>query len=486
MLTRIAGMLGCCDGDETVMPPTQLFNEGWLLRLALDWFAAHPEVQHELAVPQGCRWYSEALLPSPFPPRQRGDGRGESHTHADGVVGDFDIGGTGDGELVLRQGATRLVVIEAKLKSRLSSGTRNAPDYDQAARNVACLAKALTYGLRPPAEMATLAFYVVAPASQIESGVFAEQLTKESVLRKVTQRVKDYGSADLDEWLHEWFEPVLARVHIGALSWEAVGDFMLDLDPKSGDSFAAFYAKCVEFNRLATVTVGGARRSIVSPAPVSSSKLEEAPQSLADYVRRLPDFDMVEDLELPYNHMGATITDAVLQAGLRYETVVLPRVQHVMEAFSQAARTSGFLEVLRERGGEEVVHWTHPEKLGRMEAVAELFIEEGVETEADLHCWLCGDGPEDAAMCQANVAKLAKVRGMGPKTIDYFKILSGEQDTAAIDVHLMRFLAQAGVRVRDYEDARGAIAEAAASLDVSTAQLDHSIWAYMSKAGQTR
>jgi hypothetical protein len=43
-----------------------------------------------------------------------------------------------------------------------------------------------------------------------------------------------------------------------------------------------------------------------------------------------------------------------------------------MEAFPETAATSGFLVVLRERGGDEVVHCTHPEKLGRIEAVAEL------------------------------------------------------------------------------------------------------------------
>jgi len=74
----------------------------------------------------------------------------------------------------------------------------------------------------------------------------------------------------------------------------------------------------------------------------------------------------------------------VLQAGLRCETVVCPRVQHVMTLPEAAASTSAFLAALRERGGEEVVHWTHPEKLGRMEAVAELFIAEHVETEPDL------------------------------------------------------------------------------------------------------
>ena len=45
------------------------------------------------------------------------------------------------------------------------------------------------------------------------------------------------------------------------------------------------------------------------------------------------------------------LTDAVLQAGPRYETVVWPQVQHGMEAFPAAATTPGFLAVLRERGG---------------------------------------------------------------------------------------------------------------------------------------
>jgi len=218
--------------------------------------------------------------------------------------------------------------------------------------------------------------------------------------------------------------------------------------------------------------------------------------TLAEFVAALDDFRMVEDLAVPYNHMGATITDAVLQAGLRYETVVRPRVQHVMEAFPEAATTSGFLRLLRERDGEEVVRWTHPEKLGHMEAVAELFVAEGVETEADLRRWLCGepgtggdaaDGAEGdvAAACRANVAKLAAIRGIGPKTIDYFKILCGEEDTAAIDVHVMHFLERAGVKVRDYDRARQVVAEAAPLLGVSAARLDHSIWTYMSGAGKT-
>ena len=200
---------------------------------------------------------------------------------------------------------------------------------------------------------------------------------------------------------------------------------------------------------------------------------------VADHVRSLDGFELVEDMALPYNHMGATITDGVLQAGLRYETVVWPRVQHVM-TIQEAATTSGFLAVLLARGGEEVVRWTHPDKLRRMVAVAELFASVGLETEAHLLAWLC-DGPGS----EAHAARLGAVHGIGPKTIDYFRILCGRQDAAAIDLHLTRFLERAGVRVTSYEQAQAVVAGAAAELGVPAAQLDHSIWTYMSKAGKT-
>ena len=57
------------------MPPTQLYNEGWMLRLTLDRFVSLDlnREQHALAVSPGCRWYSEAYLPSAFLARWKGD-----------------------------------------------------------------------------------------------------------------------------------------------------------------------------------------------------------------------------------------------------------------------------------------------------------------------------------------------------------------------------------------------------------------------------
>ena len=385
--------------------------------------------------------------------------------------------------LALKPEATHFVVVEAKLRSALARGTRNAREYGQAARNVACMAEAMALAPSPasPERMTALGFYVVAPQEQIAKVRIDEALSRAAIRLAVEDRAGGYSDRAYLEWFSTWFEPMLGQMRIESIAWEDVVKTIACTDADDGAAFDTFYQRCLHHNGL------GERSE---PRRGGGSLRDEA--RLAAHVQTLDDFEFVDDLAIPYNHMGATITDAVLQAGLRYQTVVWPRVQHVMESFPEAATTSGFLRVLRERGGEEVVRWTHHEKLGRMEAVAELFIAEGVETEGDLRRWLCGDkaaegseeGDVDAA-CRANVAKLAAVRGMGPKTIDYFKILCGEDGTAAIDVHLMRFLERASVKVRDYDHARQVVADAAPLLGVSAARLDHSIWTYMSKAGRT-
>lgn len=251
MLNRIESIVRRSDGDHRVMPPTHVFNEGWLLRATLDWFADHPHIEHMLAVPEGTRWYSEALLPSQFLPRRRGDPLAESYTHADGAIGDFDIGNSGEGDLALRPGARRFIVVEAKLNSKLSSGTKNAPGYDQAARNVACIAHVLSLASRPPDEMATLGFFVIAPISQIKEGLFEAELSKEGMRDKVSRRVAAYGDAKKSEWLSRWFIPTLHRTEIASLSWEDLGSFIAKHDAAAGESFLAFYTRCLEYNRLA-------------------------------------------------------------------------------------------------------------------------------------------------------------------------------------------------------------------------------------------
>lgn len=245
MIEQVAKMLGGCGSDAAALPPTELFNEGWMLRLTLDWLANHRDVSHQLSFLPDARWYSEALLAPAFLPEWRGDRRAESYTHADGLIGHFSIRPGERAEATLVRDTRQVVVIEAKLGSPLSSGVTNARGYDQAARNVACIANMLAVAKLDPASVQRLGFYVIAPKRQIESGVFGELVTKPSIHRKVAERIVQYEGAR-DGWFRDAFEPLLEHIDIGVLSWESI----LDLVEVRGsqDGYRQFYSQCLTFN----------------------------------------------------------------------------------------------------------------------------------------------------------------------------------------------------------------------------------------------
>ncbi len=245
MIERVSQLLGQCGSDSAVLAPTGLYNEGWMLRLLLDCFDRNRTVSHELAFLPGARWYSEALLAPAFLPEVRGDTRGESYTHADGLVGHFSIRPGERAEATVLPNARQLVIIEAKLGSALSSGVKNAPGFDQAARNVACMANMLAKERVNPASLERLAFYVVAPSSQISLGVFGDLVTKPSIHNKVAARVGQYGGTR-DKWFREAFEPLLENVDIGMLSWEGILERVTSHE--TDNALREFYSLCLRFN----------------------------------------------------------------------------------------------------------------------------------------------------------------------------------------------------------------------------------------------
>jgi hypothetical protein len=245
---RIRAMLEDCEAGRPSFPPNVLYNEGWLLRLVLDWFDRQGSDRHPLARQPGARWFSEAWLPSAFLPRYRGDRLAESRTKADGVLGHFQIGDPGTARLTLLPDATQLVVVEGKLYNRLSAGVRNAPNFDQAARSVACLAETLRRGERPPHLLDDLAFLLIAPQARIDDGIFAWETSASAIRRKVRRRVEDYAG-ERDLWFEDWFEPTLERTVIRCLSWEDVIDVIAFHEPEAGQLIDSFYGECLRYNR---------------------------------------------------------------------------------------------------------------------------------------------------------------------------------------------------------------------------------------------
>ena len=250
-LERIRQMLALCSTEEPLFPPTDLYNEGWMLRLILDWFSIHQTPKHSLTISKTEKWYSEALLPSAFLPRYRGDQYAESWTHADGVIGNYKIGENGAGDLSLTSDAEHLVVLEAKMFSKLSPGVTHARYYNQAARTVACMAEVLRRADRKPALLKQLSFFVIAPRQQINDGVFKRQMTRHSILETVRRRIDEYDESK-DDWLEGWFLPAMAHITIGVMSWEELLSYVAGLDLESGEKLNEFYERCLKFNNKST------------------------------------------------------------------------------------------------------------------------------------------------------------------------------------------------------------------------------------------
>lgn len=197
--------------------------------------------------------------------------------------------------------------------------------------------------------------------------------------------------------------------------------------------------------------------------------VDEKVANLVSYIHSLTDFVIVETVDGDYDHMGATITDAILQPRISYETTVRPRVQRLLEQYPEARTTSGFLNLLVGIGPNELLKWKG-EKPERVLGVTRFFVEQNIETEAGLREWL---------QEPSNSARLKQLRGIGDKTADYFKILVGIS-TSAVDTHLYAFLEAASIEVRGYDEAQQVINEAADLMGIDRRRFDHSIWKYMS------
>lgn len=239
--TRIAKILMSAGAKDSPLRPTELYNEGWMLHLILDWCSREATEKHPLHFLPGAKWASEGLIPTQFCARYQNDPLAETRTRVDGIVGHFSVGNLGSADVCLNKEAKQLIIVEAKMFSPLRAGTRNVVDFDQAARSIACIVELLAQAKISPERLHRLAFYVAAPEGQIENGLFSNQLSPVSVKAKVEKRIREYGG-EKDHWFEKWFLPTLSAMKIGSLAWE-------DLVSIAGPEYRIFYQRCIQFNQ---------------------------------------------------------------------------------------------------------------------------------------------------------------------------------------------------------------------------------------------
>jgi len=259
---RLLKILRSCEIDQTShFPPTEIYNEGWMLRLVLDAVQTLGLRGHPFWFTDEAKWYSEALLSSPFRPRSRSDKLAEGFTNADGVIGHFEFGASTKSGLRLNGDATQFVVVEAKMFSNLSSGTTNARVFDQAARNVACIAEAISQSGRSLNDFDRLGFFVLAPALEKRSHRntnLESCIDPNSIKLAVGNRIQSYEQSGRDEanqmrdWERNWFLPLVDKLvasnGLKVLSWEDCIEAISAADEDVGAELGRFYQRCLTYS----------------------------------------------------------------------------------------------------------------------------------------------------------------------------------------------------------------------------------------------
>ena len=199
-------------------------------------------------------------------------------------------------------------------------------------------------------------------------------------------------------------------------------------------------------------------------------------RKVADHVFSLEGFRIENRARTTYGHMGAIISDGVLQAGLNYENVVAPKVRDLIDRCPEAETTTGFLDAMISNRLLDLLNWAHPEKPRRIMAVTSLLHGLRVDTEGTFRDWLATPG---------SGAHLMQVRGVGPKTVDYFKMLVG-LPSIPVDRHVRAFVSSAGVDRKRYEDVQQVIVLAADLLRVERNAFDRAIWSRAAAMSRSR
>lgn len=165
--------------------PTEIYNEGWMTRLLVYYSLQEKINLEDLDFKKIETWTSEALISSPF---VKADFKREGYTHADMALGDFSVDYKDRGEIKILDNAKIFGIIEAKMGSNLSQGTTHAPNYNQASRNLACIASN-TFD-----KECEIFFGVAAPEKMLKKHEIKEQIDLNTMICQIEERFSDYTS----------------------------------------------------------------------------------------------------------------------------------------------------------------------------------------------------------------------------------------------------------------------------------------------------
>lgn len=218
--------------------PTVIYNEGWMIRLlVMESLIQKLKIKNlDFAILATRNWSSEALIKSPFVGIKHNK---ENHTHADIILGDFNVDYNVNGETKLNEEPQVLGIIEAKMGSNLSKGTSNSKsNYNQASRSICCL----SYITRNNPEC-ELFFVVAAPLATINKYKIENQIKQEYINQQIKNRFKHSEVTYSPE-----IENQVNNCKITAISYEEWIDKLENNQVKK--ILNDFYKKCLFHNKI--------------------------------------------------------------------------------------------------------------------------------------------------------------------------------------------------------------------------------------------
>jgi hypothetical protein len=231
----------------TNIKPTEIYNEGWMTRLLVYYSKQENIKLKKIDFSKMANWTSEGLLSSPFVGVKNVR---EGHTHADIALGDFMVNykknGVGSGKITVKADADVFGVIEAKMGSSLSALTKNAEEYNQASRTVACIAHNMLNNCET-------FFYVVLPATKAakrsRAGITIQDLVNEVIIKEQIQNRYSFHNKKNDVKLDS--SEILTKVTkcaLGIITYEEWIELFTDENIKS--TLNDFYSKCKKWNNI--------------------------------------------------------------------------------------------------------------------------------------------------------------------------------------------------------------------------------------------
>jgi hypothetical protein len=209
-------------------------------------------------------------------------------------------------------------------------------------------------------------------------------------------------------------------------------------------------------------------------------------KKLASYINSL-------GLKIPkrkpsHQHVGAIITDAVLQVGRKYKTQVKPRVQRIRDKYPKADTISGLSYLVKTNGAQELLNWRGKDKQKIFLQTIQFFANEQVNTFNDLRKWLGSEDNRDRLITKSTRKDKAGIPKISNATADYYRVLVRLPDAVKVDSRVEEFLADAGIDIKQYEykELRTIVQLAAKQLGKRPIDLDSAIWNHQGEKSNKR